>query len=176
MKSIALIGMMGAGKSTVGRRLGAQLGRDFIDVDRELEARCGVSITTIFELEGEAGFRRREQALIDELTARPGLVLATGGGVVTGATNRLLLAARCTVVYLHTTVQEIWLRTRRDKGRPLLQTENPRARIAELLTVREPLYREIATITVETGRQPVDRVVAAIIQQLSEPAEPEPPE
>lgn len=163
---IALIGMMGAGKSTVGRRLAARLSLDFVDADREIEARCGVTIPTIFELEGEAGFRSREAALIDELTQRAGIVLATGGGAVLNPTNREHLKSRCIVIYLHTTAHEVWLRTRRDKGRPLLQTDNPRERIAQLLEERDPLYRHTATIIVETGRQPVDVVITAIIEQL----------
>ena len=165
---IALIGMMGAGKTSVGRRLAHRLGRAFVDADRELEARCGVSVATIFELEGEDGFRQREAALIDELTARPGLVLATGGGAVLRAENRACLRERAFVVYLRTSPHEVWLRTRRDRSRPLLQTANPRARIAELMALRDPLYRETAGITIDTGRQPIDQVVAAIIGRLPE--------
>lgn len=155
--------MMGAGKTSVGRRLADRLGREFIDADRELEARCGVPVATIFDLEGEDGFRRRETALIDELTQRPRIVLATGGGAVTRTENRAYLRERTFVVYLRTTAHEVWLRTRRDRSRPLLQTANPRARIAELIAARDPLYRETAAATVQTGRQPIEQVVDAII-------------
>ena len=170
---IALIGMMGAGKTSVGRRLAERLGREFVDADRELEARCGVPVATIFDLEGEDGFRRRETALIDELTLRSGIVLATGGGAVTRPENCAHLRERTFVVYLRTTAHEVWLRTRRDRSRPLLQTANPRARIAELIAARDPLYRATAAVTVQTGRQPIEQVVDAIIgcmpQALLEP-------
>jgi shikimate kinase len=133
------------------------LSRDFIDADKELEASCGVPITTIFELEGEAGFRRREAALIDDLTHAPGLVLATGGGAVLLEENRRHLHERGLVVYLRATVQELWLRLRNDKVRPLLRAPDPRRRIAELVDLRDPLYRECAHVIVEhrasAGRQ-----------------------
>lgn len=163
---VFLVGMMGSGKSTVGRRLAARLGRPFLDADKVLEERCGVPIATVFELEGEAGFRRREAALIDELTLQPGLVLATGGGAVMLPENRERLHARGAVVYLRATLPALWARLRHDRVRPLLRTEDPRARIAELLALREPLYMETAHHVVPTARQPVDRVVAAIIEAL----------
>ena len=127
-----------------------------------------IVMATIFDLEGEDGFRRREAALIDELTQRAGIVLATGGGAVVRPENRDHLRERAFVVYLRTTAHEVWLRTRRDRSRPLLQTANPRARIAELIATRDPLYRETAGITIDTGRQPIDQVVAAIIGRLPE--------
>jgi len=165
-RPIVLIGMMGSGKSTVGRRLAARLGRRFVDADRFLEERCGVAIATIFELEGEDGFRRRETAILDELSRLPGIVLATGGGAVTREENRRMLAERCVVVFLHASIPDLWQRLRRDRTRPLLQTDNPRERIAELLASREPLYREIADIIVVSARQPVDELVADIIEAL----------
>lgn len=168
-RPIALVGMMGAGKTTVGRRLAARLERPFLDADRELEARCGVAVATVFELEGEDGFRRREAQLIDELTRQPRLVLATGGGAVLRPENRACLHDRCYVVYLRSSAHDIWLRTRRDTSRPLLRTADPKARIQELLTLRDPLYAEIADMVVDTGRQPVDEVALAIIDSL--PAE-----
>ena len=164
--SIFLVGMMGSGKSTVGRRLALALGRDFVDADKELEARCGVPVSTIFDLEGEAGFRRREAALIDEMTRQPGLVLATGGGAVLLEENRQALHSRGYVVYLRATIQELWQRLRHDKVRPLLRTANPRQRIAELLDTRDSLYLQAAHLTVMTGRQPAERLVADIIEQL----------
>jgi shikimate kinase len=159
---IFLVGMMGSGKSTVGRRLASTLGRPFIDSDKEIEQRCGVTVATIFEVEGEAGFRRREAALVDELSARPGLVLATGGGAVLLEENRRHLRERGFVVYLCASVSELWHRLRHDKVRPLLRTPNPRQRIAELVTERDPLYRDCAHLVVMTGRQPVDMVVREI--------------
>ena len=171
-RPIFLIGMMGSGKSTVGRRLATTLSREFIDADKELEARCGVPITTIFELEGEAGFRRREAALIEDLTQKPGLVLATGGGAVLLEENRRHLHARGLVVYLRATVQELWLRLRNDKVRPLLRAPDPRRRIAELVDLRDPLYRECAHMIVNTGRQPVDKVVREIVERLGGPQGP----
>jgi shikimate kinase len=165
-RPIYLIGMMGSGKSTVGRKLATVLSRDFIDADKELEARCGVPIATIFELEGEDGFRRREAALIDDLTHTPGLVLATGGGAALLAENRRHLHERGLVVYLRATAQELWLRLRNDKVRPLLRAPDPRRRIAELVEFRDPLYRACAHVIVNTGRQPVDKVVREIIERL----------
>lgn len=165
-RPIFLVGMMGSGKSTVGRRLALALGRTFIDADRELEARCGVPITTIFELEGEPGFRRREATLISDLTGQPGLVLATGGGAVLLAENREVLHARGFVVYLKAGVQDLWLRLRHDRTRPLLRTPDPRRRIAELVEARDPLYQSCAHLTIPTGRQPVERVVSDIVAGL----------
>ncbi len=158
--------MMGSGKTTVGRRLAARLGREFIDADRELELRCGVPISTIFELEGESGFRRREAALLDDLTRRPGLVLATGGGAILLPENRERLHERGFVVFLRAGAAELWQRLKRDRVRPLLRTENPRQRIADLLTLREPLYREVAHLTAISGRVPIDALVADIIKRL----------
>lgn len=172
-RPIFLVGMMGSGKSTVGRRLAAVLGRPFIDADREIEARCGVPVSTIFELEGEAGFRRREAALIDDLTRRPGLVLATGGGAVLLAENRQRLRERGCVVYLSATAQDLWLRLRHDRARPLLRTPDPRRRIAELVEARAPLYAECAHLTVLTGRQPVERVVTEIVAALPDCPSPD---
>jgi len=165
-RMISLVGMMGAGKTTVGRRLARRLGWSFVDADREMEARLGVPVTTIFELEGEAGFRRRECELIDELTRRTATVLATGGGAVLDPANRAVLHERSQVIYLRASVGDLWHRLRRDTTRPLLRTADPRARIEALVTQREPLYRDTAHMTVETGRQPVERVVDAIIARL----------
>lgn len=168
-RPLVLIGMMGAGKSTVGRRLAARLGRHFVDADRALEERCGVPIATIFELEGEVGFRRREHAILDELMTLPDIVLATGGGAVLADENRRLLHERGWVVYLKAAVPELWHRLRRDRTRPLLQTENPRERIVQLLAQREPLYEAIAHCTVTSVHQPIDQLVEHIIDALPEP-------
>ncbi len=167
--SIFLVGMMGAGKSTVGLRLARRLGRPFIDLDRELERRLGVDIPTVFDLEGEAGFRQREHALLEELSAQPGLVLATGGGVVTSVGNRALLRQRGLVIYLRPTVAELWQRLRRDRHRPLLRTEDPRGRIRLLAEQREPLYQEVADHVVHSGRQPAEHIVDAVVAWLEGP-------
>ena len=164
--SIFLVGMMGAGKSTVGVRLARRLGLAFIDADRELEARLGVDIPTIFELEGEAGFRRRETQLLDELSRQPGLVLATGGGAVLSPHNRECLHARGRVVYLQAQPADLWQRLRRDRQRPLLRTPNPRERIHRLCAEREPLYLQVAHHVVPTSRQPVEQIVEAIVELL----------
>lgn len=157
---------MGAGKSTIGRQLSLRLGMSFLDSDHEIEARTGVDIPLIFELEGEAGFRKREQSVIDELTQLPGIVLATGGGAVLDSANRRNLDKRGRVIYLHATVNQQLKRTRRDRNRPLLQTGDPRAKLEELMAIRDPLYREIADIIIETDGKRVRDVVRQIIQAL----------
>jgi len=165
-RPIVLIGMMGSGKTTVGRRLGARLGRSFVDADKALETRCGVPIATIFDLEGEVGFRQREATVLAELLAQPGIVLATGGGVVLREDNREQLREHGFVVFLRVGAAELWQRLKRDKVRPLLQTPNPRQRISELLVQREPLYSATAHLTVTGGRLPIDALVADIIERL----------
>ena len=166
---IFLVGMMGAGKSTVGVRLARRLDCAFVDVDRELEARLGVDIPTVFDLEGEEGFRRRESQLIEELTRRSELVLATGGGAVLLEANRDALSRRGLVVYLRASPADLWHRLRRDKHRPLLKADNPRQRVCDLVDQRDPLYLAIADRVVSTGRQPVDSAVDSIIDWLSLP-------
>lgn len=165
-RPVILVGMMGAGKTTVGRRLAARSGRRFIDTDRVLEERCGVSISTIFELEGESGFRRRERALLAELTSSSGTVLATGGGAVLDEENRTLLRGSGFVVYLKASAADLWLRLRRDRTRPLLQTPDPRAQIERLLVERDPLYQSVAHLVVQSSRQPIDELVLHIIGLL----------
>lgn len=164
--NIFLIGPMGAGKSTVGKRLARSLGLEFHDSDRELEKRTGVDIPVIFEYEGEEGFRRRERAMIEELTAQEGVVIATGGGAVLDPDNRKHLAGRGTVVYMQTSVDKQFERTRHDSGRPLLQTDNPRERLAEIAAERDPLYREIADIIVSTDEGGIRTLVDEILQRL----------
>ena len=153
---VFLIGPMGAGKTTIGRRLAGLLGYDFRDIDLEIEQRTGVDIPFIFEKEGEAGFRQREARALDELTQGSAIVVSTGGGAVTCDDNRRLLHARGVVVYLHTPVDEQLRRTRRGRaGRPLLHTDDPRARLAELFAKRDPLYRQTAHLIIDTaGRYP----------------------
>jgi len=154
---------MGAGKSTVGRMLAARCGFEFVDCDRELEQRAGASISTIFELEGEAAFRRRESLLLDELTGRPRVVLATGGGVVLSEANREALRSRGLVIYLQAPVDEIARRTRDDAGRPLLQVEDRKARIEQLLQERGPLYRETAHLVFRSAAANPRRMVARLL-------------
>ena len=164
--SLFLVGPMGAGKSAVGRALARSMNLEFVDADDEIERRTGVDIPFIFEKEGEAGFRRREAALIEELTARDGLVLATGGGVVGDPANRRVLAGRGTVIYLHASVRQQFERTRRGRGRPMLANADPEAVLRGLFEERDPLYREIADITVETDDRRVHQVVEEIRNRL----------
>jgi shikimate kinase len=151
--NIFLVGMMGAGKTSVGRVLAKRLNKAFYDSDQVIEQRTGVKIPVIFEIEGEAGFRHRESIVLDELTALDEVVLATGGGAVLAQGNREKLHSRGTVVYLRASVKDLLNRTRHDKNRPLLQTADPRARLHELYELRDPLYREVAHVTVDTGSQ-----------------------
>ena len=146
---------MGAGKTTVGKILAKQLGKNFIDADHEIEARTGVKIPVIFDIEGEAGFRKREEAVIAELVMRPNIVLGTGGGAVLSSRTRDLLSSQGTVVYLRGTPEQLYERTRHDKNRPLLQTGDPLAKLKALFSERDPLYREVADLVVDTGRQSV---------------------
>jgi len=165
--SLFLTGPMGAGKSTIGRQLAKQLDMPFHDSDHEIESRTGVDIPLIFELEGEAGFRKRETAIIDELTQLPNSVLATGGGAILDPLNREHLASRGCVIYLHTTINQQLRRTRNDRNRPLLQTNDPRAKLEELFAVRDPLYRDTANLIIETDGMRVRDVVRKIMQQLN---------
>ena len=164
--SLFLTGPMGAGKSTIGRQLSKQLKMAFHDSDHEIEQRTGVDIPLIFELEGESGFRKRESAVIDELTQLPDIILATGGGAILDPVNRQHLSSRGRVIYLHASVDQQLRRTAKDRNRPLLQIANPRAKLEELMAVRDPLYREIADLVVETDGKRVRDVVRQIIQQL----------
>lgn len=166
MQNVFLVGLMGAGKTTIGRILARKLGLTFIDSDHEIEARTGASIPWIFEIEGEASFRRREADVIRELSAQQGLVLATGGGAILNADNRTFLKARGTVIYLRASVNSILQRTAHDKNRPLLQTADPRAKLEELMEVRDPLYMEIADLVIDTGRPNVQSMVQTILNQL----------
>ncbi|MGD2137660.1 MAG: shikimate kinase AroK [Gammaproteobacteria bacterium] len=164
--SLFLTGPMGAGKSTIGRQLSKQLGMAFRDSDHEIEHRTGVDIPLIFELEGEAGFRKREAAIIDELTRLPNIVLATGGGAILDPANRRHLQERGLVIYLHASIDQQLKRTARDRNRPLLQTGDPRSRLEELMAARDPLYRQLAELTIDTNGMRVRDVVREIIRQL----------
>jgi shikimate kinase len=174
--NVFLIGPMGAGKTTIGRHLATMLHKRFVDVDQEIEKRTGVSIPVIFEIEGEDGFRRRESAVIEELTRDTDIVLATGGGAVLLEENRKILKDRGIVAYLQADIETLVERTRRDRNRPLLQTENPRGKIEDLLRQREPIYREIADVIINTGQRApssVARDVAVRLKALSKNENPE---
>jgi shikimate kinase len=158
--------MMGAGKSTVGRALAKRLNWSFVDLDHEIESITGVRIPVIFEIEGESGFRRRESQVLSDLVNRNCMVLATGGGVVIDPANRALLKSHGDVIYLRASADDLYMRTKNDKSRPLLQTDNPRQRIAELLQIREGLYEDVAGFRVNTGRQPVGQIAQNIIATL----------
>jgi len=162
--NIYFVGMMGAGKTTIGRQLARRLKKRFVDCDHEIEARTGVRIPVIFEIEGEAGFRRRESQVLQALSEESGLVLATGGGAVLDPQNRKRLAESGLVIYLCVQPDELYARTRRDRNRPLLQVEDPLARLRELHGLRDPLYREIADIVLEGG----GRSPAAVARQLEQ--------
>ncbi len=166
--TIFLIGMMGAGKSTIGRMLAKRLNKHFVDCDHEIEVRTGVKIPVIFEKEGEKGFRRRETQVLHELAHEPGLVVATGGGVVLAPENRACLSQYGLVIYLSVPPQNLWERTRYDTSRPLLQVENPRKRIEELHDLRDPLYREVADITIAGGRLSQTAVLKLIEKELQD--------
>jgi shikimate kinase len=157
---------MGAGKSTIGRQLAKALHRKFYDSDKVIEQRTGVSISWIFEMEGEAGFRERETKAIEELTGLENVVVATGGGAVLSAENREFLSSRGHVVYLSAAAEQLYRRTARDKKRPLLQTGDRRKQIEELLAKRDPLYREVADIVLKTGDQSIQHTVNEVIKKL----------
>ena len=164
--NIFLIGSMGAGKSTIARRLAATLDKEFVDADRELEQRTGVEIPLIFELEGEDGFRKRERDLLAELVMRRDIVLATGGGVVLSADNRANLAEHGFVIYLDTPVDLLVARVARDRHRPLMQTPDPKATMREIMRIRDPLYRENADIVVKSSHRSSRFVVREILQRI----------
>jgi len=166
--NIFLVGLMGAGKTTVGRLLARRLRMRFIDADHEVERRCGVKIPVIFEIEGEAGFRMREQRAIAELTALDGIVLATGGGVVLAEENRRRLAASGTVVYLRARPEDLYERVRHDRNRPMLAAGHPLARLRELHAERDPLYRSVADLVIDTGSQSVQALARELFTKLEE--------
>jgi shikimate kinase len=164
--NLFLVGLMGAGKTTIGKHLARQLNKTFYDADHVLEERTGVRIPVIFEIEGEAGFRKREEDVIDSLTGLVDIVLATGGGAVLADASRDRLKTRGTVIYLHGRPEDLFQRTRHDKNRPLLQTGDRLQKLKALYQIRDPLYREVADIVVDTGRQSVHSLTLQLKEKI----------
>ncbi len=171
--NVILIGMMGAGKTTVGKLLAQQLGKTFVDCDEEIQHRTGVTITHIFDIEGEAGFRQRETTAIEDLVKRDNIVLATGGGAVLREQNRESLRKNGVVIYLKSTPGDLWQRTRHDRNRPLLQTADPRAKLKELYAERDPLYTQTADLVMPTGKQNVHNLIQQLQRELERYAQAE---
>ena len=167
-KPIIFVGPMGAGKTTIGRQVAKSLGRKFFDSDKEIEKRTGASIPLIFELEKEEGFRKRESAMIRELASKENIVIATGGGAVLKKQNRDILSKYGFVIYLCAPVEQLIRRTARDKNRPLLQTDNPKKTIKDLLKIRDPLYRDVADLVIETNGFSVTQVVSKLKKALKD--------
>lgn len=164
--NIYLVGMMGAGKTTLGRALAQRLGLEFIDMDRLLVEKTGVAVSTIFEIEGEQGFRRRESCALAEAASHDDRVIATGGGAVLAEENRRVMRESGTVVYLRARLESLWERTRHDTARPLLKTPDPKGTLERLLGERDPLYREAAHIVVDTGSQSAGAALARVLAAL----------
>lgn len=167
-QNIIFVGPMGAGKTTIGKQLARQLGRTFYDSDRFIEEQTGANIPLIFEMEGEEGFRRREKSAIAELTDKQNIVLATGGGVILDPENRDQITRQGFVIYLSAPLEHLFNRTAKDKNRPLLQTDNPRKKLEEILNVRDPLYREVADVVIETDGSPARGVVKKLLDLVTE--------
>ena len=166
MQNIILIGPMGSGKTTVGRQLAKRTRMDFVDSDHMIEERCGVSISTIFDIEGEEGFRKRETKMLEELCQRSGIVLATGGGAIVTEENRRLLRKSGYVVYLRTSIETQLARTKKNQNRPLLENVDPEEKLRELMDERGSLYEQEADLIVTSGERVVSKVVEEIISHI----------
>ena len=164
--NLILVGMMGSGKTTMGRALARHLGKAFVDSDEEIQKRTGVTIPHIFDIEGEAGFRQRESAAIRDLVGRDNMVLATGGGAVLAEQNRAMLQQNGIVIYLKASVHDLWQRTRHDRNRPLLQTADPHAKLTELFQQRDPLYRQVADIVMQSGKQSAHALMLHLADEI----------
>ncbi len=164
--NLILVGMMGSGKTTVGRALARHFGKTFVDCDEEIQKRTGVTIPHIFDVEGETGFRQRETAVIDDLIGRNDTVIATGGGAVLAEQNRKLLQQNGIVIYLKAGIHDLWQRTRHDRSRPLLQTADPHAKLTELFQQRDPLYRQVADILIQSGKQSAQTLVLHLADEI----------
>jgi len=165
--NLILVGMMGSGKTTLGRALAKHFGKSFVDSDEEIIKRTGVTIPHIFDVEGEAGFRLRESAVIGDIVGRNNLVLATGGGAVLAEQNRIKLQQNGIVIYLKASVHDLWQRTRHDRNRPLLQTDDPYAKLTELFSQRDPLYQQVADIVAISGKQSAHSLMLRIVDEIS---------
>jgi len=166
MQNIILIGPMGSGKTTVGKQLAKRARMDFVDSDHMIEERCGVSISTIFDIEGEEGFRKREAKMLTELCARPGIVLATGGGAIVSEENRIMLRKSGYVVYLKTSIETQLARTQKNQNRPLLENVDAQGKLTQLMEERGALYEQEADLIVTSGERVVSKVVEEIIQAM----------
>ena len=164
--NLILVGMMGSGKTTVGRMLAKHLGKVFVDSDEEIQRRTGVTIPHIFDIEGETGFRQRETAAIYDLAGRDNMVLATGGGAVLEEQNRAVLQQNSIVIYLKADVHNLWQRTRHDRNRPLLQTADPHAKLTELFKQRDPLYQQVADIVIRSGKQSAHILMLHLVDEI----------
>jgi len=163
-----LVGLMGAGKTTIGRSLAKKLGLTFVDSDKEIEARTGVSIPTVFEIEGEEGFRKRESQVIADLSVASSQIVATGGGVVLRSENRAAMVSSGFVIYLNVPPYTLWERTRNDRNRPLLQVEDPLSKLKELYAQRDPFYREVADLVIDGGRTNTHSLLQLIAEKVEE--------
>lgn len=164
--NLILVGLMGSGKTTLGRALAKHLGKAFVDSDEEIQLRTGVTIPHIFDIEGEAGFRQRETAAIRDLVERDDMVLATGGGAVLAEQSRELMQQNGIVIYLKASVQDLWQRTRHDRNRPLLQTADPHAKLTELFQQRDPLYLQVADIVMQSGKQSAHALMLNLVDEI----------
>ena len=164
--NLILVGMMGSGKTTMGRLLARHLGKVFVDSDEEIIKRTGVTIPHIFDVEGEPGFRLREITALRNLVERDNMVLATGGGAVLDEQNRTMLQQNGIVIYLKASVHDLWQRTRHDRNRPLLQTGNPHARLTELFQQRDPLYRQVSDIIAQSGKQSAQALMLQLAEEI----------
>lgn len=165
--NVFLVGMMGAGKTTVGKMLAQALGKVFVDSDEEIQLRTGVTIPHIFDVEGEAGFRQREASVIQDLVLLDNIVLATGGGTILNEESRVALCCNGIVVYLKSTIHDLWQRTRHDRNRPLLQTADPYAKLKNMYDQRDPLYAQVANLVMPTGKQSAQSLVLHLQQELN---------
>lgn len=166
--NVILVGMMGSGKTTMGRALAKQLDKQFVDSDEEIQHRTGVTIPHIFDVEGESGFRARESSVIADLVKRENIILATGGGAVLMEQNRAEMRQNGIVIYLKASVHDLWQRTRHDRNRPLLQTEDPHVKLTELFQQRDALYQEVADIVIHSGKLSVHTLMLQVVDNIEE--------